>query len=206
MNYRATMQRARESSTANSIDSLDDMGVLNLDVKWTGRVFAPQDVVIRLLSFAQGLCQIFLFDWGSVAGSPEFKAFLLATSELQGVKLDTMQRNELLVFWTNVYNLLMIHLYIMKRPPAEMAFGLGRKHFFNTYKYHIGGFEFSLEEIEHGVIRGNALKKVMSKKDPRFKGGLTDDPRISFALSMLTKSSPVVRFTAFWLFFATFCR
>jgi hypothetical protein len=29
---------------------------------------------------------MFLFDWGSIAGSPEFKAFLLSTAELQVVR------------------------------------------------------------------------------------------------------------------------
>ncbi len=96
---------------------------------------------------------------------------------------------EALAFWINTYNLLIIHLYIMKRPLAEMSV-FGRKNFFSSYKYNIGGRAFSLDDILYGVIRGNASKQFKAN-DPRAARAIASDPRVACALSQLTKSTPV---------------
>jgi len=168
---------------------------------------------------------MFLFDWGSVAGSTEFHAFLYNTGELQNVDLKELQPYEALAFWVNIYNVLLLHLYIMKvcvlrpsvflyaafraiinrlvsgcflqRPPGDMSV-FGRKTFFTTYKYNIGGNAYSLKDIEEGVIRGY-IHKFFKAKDPRFRYAIKTDPRAFFLLSWLTKTSPIVIFFSFFL-------
>ena len=66
-----------------------------------------------------------------------------------------MQPHEAVPFWVNIYNTLLLHLYIMQRPPGEMSV-FGRKNFFTTYKYNVGGHEYSLKDIEDGIIRGES--------------------------------------------------
>lgn len=137
------------------------------------------------------MCNIFLFDWGSIAGSHDFRAFLYNTAELQKVDLRDLQVSEALPFWLNVYGILLLHLYIMKRPPCDMTM-FGRKSFFSTYKYNIGGLEYSLKDIEEGIIR-NHIHKKFKEKDPRHRFALKTDPRAAFLIPLLTKTSPAVR-------------
>lgn len=53
--HRAVIQRCRENSQPNTIDTLDEMGILNLEVKWSTKSHTPQDVVAKLLAHAQGV-------------------------------------------------------------------------------------------------------------------------------------------------------
>jgi hypothetical protein len=74
-----------------------------------------------------------------------------------------------------------------------------RSAFYNNVTVNVGGFMFSLQDLEHGLLRGNqkapyALKKPFSKQDPRL--GLIvkrPDSRIHFALNCGAKSCPPVR-------------
>jgi len=179
------------SEAIPKVNELDDLGVLNLEIKWTGPARPAVQLSISLARHVQGLCQLFLFDWGSIAGSQEFRAFLLATAELQKVELLSLPATEQLAFWINIYNVLIIHLYIMKRPPGEMSM-FGRSHFFSTYKYKIAGLEYTLHDIEQGVLRGKVFGRF-KQKDERSRYVVNADPRVLFMLSLLTKSSPVVR-------------
>jgi hypothetical protein len=63
-----------------------------------------------------------------------------------------------------------------------------RYKFFTKSSYIIGGFLFSLSEIEHGILRGNRIPPgsfsvPFSEKDPRSKISLVRcEPLIHFAL------------------------
>jgi hypothetical protein len=66
--------------------------------------------------------------------------------------------------------------------------------------YEIGGFHFSLNEMEHGILRGNrrrpyGLLRPFRRKDPRVKFSiLPPDPRIHFALVCGARSCPPIGF------------
>ncbi len=83
--------------------------------------------------------------------------------------------------------------------------------FFKKYKYLVGGLVYSLEDIEHGILRKNdnfntSLLSLISfyfkgrgngtrflKNDPRRKFILEEvDPRIHFALNCGAKSCPPI--------------
>lgn len=75
--------------------------------------------------------------------------------------------------------------------------------FWNRTAYNIGGYSFSLDDIEHGILRGNrghpsGGKPLFAEGDPRLKFIVSEvDPRIHFALVCGAKSCPAIRvFTA----------
>merc|ERR1712004_633993 len=71
--------------------------------------------------------------------------------------------------------------------------------FWSITCYNIGGLVYSLDDIEHGVLRANkghpaAKKAQFSNDDPRSNVSLTSlDPRIHFALNCGAKSCPPIR-------------
>lgn len=116
-----------------------------------------------------------------------------------------------LTFWINIFNTMVLHLHIIMGPPTNIFL---RKSFFNHFKYKIGKFYFSLNDIFYGILRGYKNIFFMKKMnilfignpkspltrhrqfrgtDPRRKFVLPLDPRIHFALSLLNKSSPFIR-------------
>jgi hypothetical protein len=72
--------------------------------------------------------------------------------------------------------------------------------FFDRVMYEMGGFRFSLNEMEHGILRGNrrhpyGLLKPFRRKDPRSEFSiLPPDPRIHFALVCGARSCPPIGF------------
>jgi hypothetical protein len=88
----------------------------------------------------------------TLSSSNEFREFSHATSELQKVDLTTLNSKEKLAFFINIYNMLVIHGHVIHGIPES---GLQRYQFYNNTKYQIGGQLYSLNEIEHGILRGN---------------------------------------------------
>ena len=64
--------------------------------------------------FGQGV------DYGSMAHSSEFLAYIKHTAELQRVKLEGMTREETLAFFINIYNALVIHANVVRGPPVTL--------------------------------------------------------------------------------------
>lgn len=71
--------------------------------------------------------------------------------------------------------------------------------YFNTISYKIGGYNYSLNDIENGLLRGNqkavaAFRKPFSKDDPRLQISLKEpDSRVHFALVCGARSCPPVK-------------
>lgn len=63
-----------------------------------------------------------------------------------------MSAAELTAFFINVYNMLVIHATVARGAPADIA---ARLSFFSSISYQLGGHEYTADEIEHGVLRGN---------------------------------------------------
>ncbi len=98
-------------------------------------------------------------------------------------------------FWINVYNTIALHAIVhfhIKLTVWE------RPNFFLASEYNIGGYRFSLDDIEHGILRGNRRRwkffaPPFRGKDPRKAFMLIDrDPRIHFALNFGARSNPPV--------------
>jgi Protein of unknown function, DUF547 len=112
-----------------------------------------------------------------------------------------------MAFFINVYNALIVHATVAHGVPANVV---ERLKFFKKANYVIGGARFSADDIEHGVLRSNAvapgslaallrLPKMFQK--PQFpKGDIRAslaisplDPRIHFALVCGAKSCPPIK-------------
>lgn len=98
-------------------------------------------------------------------------------------ELDT--REEQLAFWINIYNGMAQHL-LTSQPDLWDS----RNNFFSTPRFTVAAEKLSLEDVEHGIIRGGEAKLGLGfipqlfpgkfKRTFKIQGG---DPRIHFALN-----------------------
>jgi len=139
-------------------------------------------------------------DYKSAPAHSHFTALDEATCELQGVNLAAMDKTTLTAFGINLYNFMIKY--------AFMKVGIGKSDFdrlscYSSVCFNVGGFVFSFQEWENGILRGNrkapySLGLPFGKKDPRHQFVIgKPDGRIHFALnSGATSCSSVNRFTA----------
>jgi hypothetical protein len=88
-----------------------------------------------------------------------YRVFELQSSQLQKVDLSALNENEKVLFFTNVYNVAMMHGIIAKGRPGKNLYE--RTAFMRSSKYNIAGFVFSLVEIEHGILRANSASPML---------------------------------------------
>ena len=112
-----------------------------------------------------------------------------------------------IAFFLNIYNTLMIHALCTWGAPKSMRERLA---IYSKAAYEIGGYFFTLDDIEHGILRGNtaspgSVKGICcARRRPRHFAA-TDvrrrfalrpnsvDPRIHFALNCGAVSCPAIR-------------
>jgi hypothetical protein len=136
--------------------------------------------------------------YNAIKGSAEFDRYKDLTRGLRSFDLRSLkEREKRLAFWINIYNTAVIHGVIelgLERSVKEF------RGFFDRLTYEIGGFFFSLNDVEHGILRGNrrhpyGLLKPFQKKDPRLAFSVTPlDRRIHFALVCGARSCPPIGF------------
>ena len=124
----------------------------------------------------------------------------LVAPQFQLIKLAALSsKNEQLAFWINLYNLLTIDAVIsfgISKSVTEGWFGMIR--FFRRAAYNIGGKRFSLDDIEHGILRGNKGHAYFpgphfSDNDPRIALVIKPiNPKIHFALNCASLSCPPI--------------
>ncbi|XP_055501015.1 uncharacterized protein LOC129702937 isoform X1 [Leucoraja erinacea] len=137
-----------------------------------------------------------IVDYKSMGANPVFDEYCQHATHLQLLDIGSLSRNEKLALFINVYNTLVIHGNIKKGPPKN---AWQRYRFFSSISYEIGGNIFSLNDIQHGVLRGNRksppqIMKPFANDDPRLKASLDDaEPRIHFALNFGAASSPPIK-------------
>lgn len=100
-----------------------------------------------------------------------------------------------LAFWINLYNALLLHR-LCQRPVRGSV--LRQLRLFSTVAYEVGGERYSLNLIEHGVLRRNRrppyhLRRPLRGKDPRLAAVPSRlDPRVHFALNCGARSCPPI--------------
>lgn len=175
---------------------------------------APGDaaaVAALLQRRALGLVSSFMTDDGAkvdyvaCAKSAEFADYVAATALLRGVEAEALgtvpQRR---AFFLNLYNCLTVHGLLDAASTAGSLPSSVQKlpDFWNRTSYRVGRRELNLNDIEHGILRGNALQPAARAPhwradDERAALALPLDPRIHFALNCGAKSCPPIRvFTA----------
>lgn len=135
-------------------------------------------------------------DYAAMRGSAEFAAAETAAAALAGVDTARLAaRAERLAFWINVYNALALHgiVALAVRGSVWRVWN-----FFGRVSYRVGGHVLSLDEIEHGILRGNRRRAwppwpPFRPGDPRRALAVDPiDPRIHFALNCGAASCPPV--------------
>ena len=104
---------------------------------------------------------------------------------------------EKIAFWINLYNSLIIHgiIALNVRETVKETYD-----FFGHITYRIGIADYSADDIEHGILRGNrrppyGLFHPFSDDDPRMAYRVEDlDPRIHFALVCGSSSCPPINY------------
>ena len=114
----------------------------------------------------------------------------LANSGFDAPQLEPEAR----AFWLNLYNALTLHAL---HTAGVRETVLERPGFFSSFAYRVSGLDFSLKDIEHGVLRGNRAvflsRAPFGGDDPRAKFVLPLDARIHFALNCGALSCPPIR-------------
>jgi len=135
-------------------------------------------------------------DWKTFGNDPIYRFHCQEVAELQTVDVSGLPREESLAFFINMFNVLMIHGHVALGVHIGELGRNQRRAFFTGTSYQFGPFQLSLDDIEHGILRGNrqrpwSLKRQFAKSDPRCSLTIQDfDPRVVFTLSYLTVSSP----------------
>jgi hypothetical protein len=135
-------------------------------------------------------------DYERLAASAEMAAAVEAARALGGARPGALgDRGARLAFWINVYNALVLH--------AIVALGVRTSvrrvwNFFGRARYTIGGLGFSLDDIEHGILRDNrrrprSLRRPFGAGDARRALAVAPpDPRYHFAVSCGAASCPPI--------------
>lgn len=140
-------------------------------------------------------------DYAGMAASTQFKEYTDTASLLVNLQPSTFSQDKRKAFFLNMYNSMTVHAMVhqatllgnLPQAPKDVA------GFWSIHCYNIGGLVYSLDEIEHGVLRANrghpnAGKQQFEKSDPRSAVALSSlDPRIHFALNCGARSCPPIR-------------
>jgi hypothetical protein len=137
-------------------------------------------------------------DYRAVGHAEAFHRYKDLASHLRTFDINSLvSRQQRLAFWINIYNTSVIHGVIelgLQRSVKEVSA------FFDRIVLKISGYDFSLNDMEHGILRGNRrppyrLRKLFGKKDPRMTLAVKPlDPRIHFALVCGARSCPPIGF------------
>ena len=161
-----------------------------LDIALT---LAMADLKLRFIDAERGVVH-----YRAIRGSEEFERYKDLTRGLRLFDLRSLKdREQSLAFWINIYNTAVIHGVIelgLERSVKELP------QFFDRVTYEIGGFRFTLNEMDHGVLRSNRrhpyrILRPFRKKDSRLDFVINPfDPRIHFALVCGARSCPPIGF------------
>jgi hypothetical protein len=125
-------------------------------------------------------------DYDAVRKSPQYEEYQLLANGLRAFDLRSLiGRRDKLAFWVNLYNTIVVHGIVSEniRQSVQESPGL-----FSRLKYQIGEHHFSADDMEHGILRGNArpwfhVARQFGPGDSRKAWILKPvDPRIHFAL------------------------
>jgi hypothetical protein len=128
-------------------------------------------------------------DYAALARSRERAELAAALSALEGVDPKRLSIPWQTAFWLNAYNAGVL------RDHAEIGGG----GFFARQRLRIAGHAWALDDIEHGLLRGNVAKPgslmaPMKKSDPRLAFvPPAYEERVHFALHCGSRSSPPLR-------------
>jgi hypothetical protein len=179
--------------------------VLNVPPPGVGpqRGSAPAHLAQEMLSAIKDLKGGYLSvggraDYGAIRASAGYAGYRALAARLAGADPDRLGGvPERLAFWINIYNALVMDAIISLGVVNSVKEVTG---FYKRLKYRVGAHEFSLDDIEHGILRANSRPYMRSLRQfgpfdvrRRFAFEKTD-PRVHFALVCGATSCPPIKF------------
>ncbi|UCF74380.1 MAG: DUF547 domain-containing protein [Betaproteobacteria bacterium] len=208
--YAAAIQRYREArrprvepppiGTGRKLALLLGRSVLNEGAEPAGeRAADPAQAMKRAMNVVRG--QFYdgharRIDYAGIRCSAAYGTFRglaaqLASFDPAALESDTQR----VAFWMNVFNTLVIHGVVelgIRESVREVPF------FFECVRYRVGGESVNASDIEHGILRANAvppyrLRRRLRGSDPRRRWAVREiDPRIHFALVCASRTCPPI--------------
>lgn len=135
-------------------------------------------------------------DYAALAASREHGRIAACLAGLGAFDRSRVRIPAQTAFWLNVFNAAVL------RDCAELALARSIREvqgFFERRRLTVGGLGYSLDDIEHGLLRGNVPKfgrrrAPMQRDDPRLAHmPLAYDERMHFAMHSASRSSPAFR-------------
>jgi hypothetical protein len=135
-------------------------------------------------------------DYGALIASPERAQLAACLAELEGFDIRRAHIPAQMAFWINVFNAGVL------RDAAELQAASSAREaqaFFERPRLRIGAHPYSLDDIEHGLLRGNVPKQgrsrpPMQRDDPRLEYmPILFDERMHFAVHSACRASPPLR-------------
>jgi GH15 family glucan-1,4-alpha-glucosidase len=137
-------------------------------------------------------------DYEKMRYSDEYKKYTDLAKQLNSFDLSILKTDDQKkAFWINIYNILIIHGVIeleIKNSVQEVF------KFFRRISYNIGGYNFTPDDIEHGILRKNVSHPLLKLRqfnwlDKRRKFVIKKlDPRVHCALVCASSSCPPIEF------------
>lgn len=135
-------------------------------------------------------------DYAALAASPERSGIAACLAGLEAFDPKRVRIPAQTAFWLNVFNAV-----VLRDCPELALAGSVRdvQGFFERPRLKVGGLAYSLDDIEHGLLRGNVpkfgrLRAPMHRDDPRLAHmPLAYDERMHFAMYSASRSSPAFR-------------
>ncbi|MGI9273415.1 MAG: DUF547 domain-containing protein [Endozoicomonas sp.] len=170
---------------------------------WVSRFHQGKDMAFELESTLSQLTSMFydttgnLFDYQGCKDSDTYGSLQILTrslSEFDPGQLRSMEARK--AFWLNLYNTLVLHLVMAEDVVRSIR---DRKDFFTGFHYQLKDHAYSLDEIEHGILRANSpgygrLTRPFKRSHPAYPQTLSGlDPRIHMALFCACPSSARLR-------------
>jgi hypothetical protein len=135
-------------------------------------------------------------DYRALAASRERGRLAAYLADLEGLDPKRVRIPAQTAFWINIFNAAVLR----DTPELEVAASAREAQaFFENARLKVGGLVYSLDDIQHGLLRGNLAKHgrmraPMSRGDPRLAHmPLAYDERIHFAMYCAARSSPALQ-------------
>ncbi|NDJ60980.1 MAG: DUF547 domain-containing protein [Chloroflexi bacterium] len=164
---------------------------------------ADGDIPQQLLSAANAMMAVGVdtetgkIDYHGLAQSEAFHHYALSTQALRVFDLETLVDDQARrAFWINLYNCLVIHALVDWKVEGKIS---SPYTIFDRMAYVVGGYRFSANDIEHGILRANAGHPYIpgpqfGADDPRLAYAVHElDPRVHFTLVCGAQSCPPIR-------------
>ena len=135
-------------------------------------------------------------DYASLGASPERARLAACLAALEGFDIRRAHIPSQMAFWINVFNAAVLRDAEELRRAASVH---EVEAFFESSRLTIGPHRYSLDDIQHGLLRGNVAKQgrsrpPMARGDPRLEYvPVLFDERVHFALHSACRSSPPLR-------------